>query len=155
MEGIAKPAFLDFRYIFGDFRRTPISFYLNNQLVFIVSAIALLMATIGIYAVIAQSVGQRTREIGIRVALGASPQGIVRMVFKEGLLQLVIGLLVGIIASLGLVQMLSDLLIGVEPLRSCHFRRRRFTDGLGRYPRLRPSCSPGYASRPNSRPRSE
>ena len=87
----------------------------------IFAAIALLMATIGIYAVIAQSVGQRTREIGIRVALGASPQSIVRMVFKEGLLQLFIGLLVGIIASLGLVQMLSDLLIGVEPLDPATF----------------------------------
>ena len=58
--------------------------------------IALLMASVGVYAVVAQSTSQRTREIGIRMALGASAGRVVRLVLARGLLQLGVGLAVGL-----------------------------------------------------------
>ncbi|HEY1110632.1 MAG TPA: FtsX-like permease family protein, partial [Opitutaceae bacterium] len=60
------------------------------------AALALLMATIGLYAVVAQATIRRTREIGIRMALGATAQNIVRLVLSRGLLQLGIGLVIGL-----------------------------------------------------------
>jgi len=82
----------------------------------IFAAIALLLASVGLYAVIAHSVSQRTQEIGVRIALGASRAAILRMVFMHGFRQLVIGLVVGLVASFALTQILGDLLIGVDPL---------------------------------------
>ncbi|HKV26770.1 MAG TPA: ABC transporter permease, partial [Candidatus Acidoferrales bacterium] len=81
----------------------------------IFAAIAFLLASVGLYAVIAHSVSQRTQEIGIRMALGASPRGILLMVLRQGVLQLLIGLVLGLAASLGLTQALGDMLIGVKP----------------------------------------
>ena len=82
----------------------------------IFAAVALLLASVGLYAVIAHSVGQRTQEIGVRMALGAPREAILRMVLMHGFRQLFIGLAVGLLASLGLTQVLGDLLIGVQPL---------------------------------------
>ena len=76
----------------------------------IFAVIALALASVGLYAVIAQSVSQRTQEIGLRMALGASARNILRMVFRQGMLQLVIGLLVGIGGAVGLTRFLNSLL---------------------------------------------
>jgi predicted permease len=79
----------------------------------IFAGIALMLASVGLYAVIAHSVSQRTREIGIRMALGASTANVLGLVFKQGMLRLGIGLLVGLAAAFGVTRVLSGLLVGV------------------------------------------
>jgi putative ABC transport system permease protein len=79
------------------------------------SLIALLLAAAGVYAVIAYSVVQRTRELGIRLALGASPGLVVRSVVGQGIRLAVIGLAVGLAVALALMRFLAGLLYGVEP----------------------------------------
>lgn len=79
------------------------------------AAVAVLLAFIGIYGVIAYLVAQRTREIGIRVALGATRIDVVRMVIRQGLAIIWVGVATGIIAALGLSQVMSTLLYGVKP----------------------------------------
>ena len=81
----------------------------------IFASIALLLASIGVYSVIAHSVGLRTREIGIRMAIGASRRDVVRLVFAEGMMPLAIGLTVGLTASLAVNRLLSSLLVQVSP----------------------------------------
>ena len=79
------------------------------------AGIALLLATVGLYAVVAYGVSQRTHEIGLRVALGASAASILRMVFTSGMLQAVIGLALGMAASFGVSRVLTAILVGVSP----------------------------------------
>jgi putative ABC transport system permease protein len=79
------------------------------------AAIAVLLAFIGIYGVIAYLVAQRTREIGIRVALGATRIDVARMVIQQGLAIVGVGVATGILAALGLSQVMSTLLYGVKP----------------------------------------
>jgi putative ABC transport system permease protein len=79
------------------------------------AAMALMLASVGLYAVIAHSVSQRTQEIGIRMAMGASRQSILGMVFAHGMRQLIIGLAVGLAAAFGLTRVLGALLVGVTP----------------------------------------
>ena len=80
------------------------------------AASALFLAAIGIYGVIAYSVVQRTREIGTRIALGASGQSIVAMIMKQGLIVTLAGTAIGLMGSLALSRVLSGLLFGVSPL---------------------------------------
>ena len=81
----------------------------------IFAGIALVLASVGLYAVIAHSVSQRTQEIGVRMALGASGQNILQLVFSQGFKQLVIGLAIGLAAAFGLTRVLSSLLVQVSP----------------------------------------
>jgi putative ABC transport system permease protein len=81
----------------------------------IFAGIALVLASVGLYAVIAQSVSQRTQEIGLRMALGASARNILRMVFRQGMLQLAVGLMVGIAGAAAWTRFLSSLLVLVSP----------------------------------------
>jgi predicted permease len=76
--------------------------------------IALLLAAIGIYGVMAYSVAQRTREIGIRMALGAQTSTVLRMILKQGFGLALIGLCIGLVAALGLSQLMSSVLYGVS-----------------------------------------
>jgi len=76
---------------------------------------ALILASLGIYAVISYSVGQRTAEIGIRMALGASPQEVRTTILKQTLTLAAIGLLLGALASVTMTQALRGMLFGVTP----------------------------------------
>ncbi|HXP07944.1 MAG TPA: FtsX-like permease family protein, partial [Acidobacteriaceae bacterium] len=78
--------------------------------------IALGLASIGLYGLIAFSVAQRAREIGIRVALGASRAGIFRMILGDGLRLTLIGGVAGLVAIAGLTRFLRSLLFEVQPL---------------------------------------
>jgi len=81
----------------------------------IFAAIALLLATVGLYAVVAYGVNQRTHEIGVRVALGASAATILRMIFSTGMRQMAIGLAIGLAAAFGITRVLATILVGVSP----------------------------------------
>jgi predicted permease len=78
-------------------------------------AIALLLATTGLYGVLAQLVAQRTREVGIRMALGAKPADVLRMVIRQGLATTSIGLALGLALAAGVTRLVSSQLIGVGP----------------------------------------
>jgi len=82
-------------------------------LVGVFSAVAMLLAAIGIYGVVAYSVSQRTQEIGIRMALGALPRDVVRLVVRQGLSLTLIGAGVGVVGALVLTRVMSTLLFGV------------------------------------------
>jgi putative ABC transport system permease protein len=77
------------------------------------AALALLLAAVGVYAVTAQSARRRTREIGIRIALGAVSVDVARLVLRQGMGSVVAGLVVGVVAALLATRALSSLLFGV------------------------------------------
>jgi predicted permease len=80
----------------------------------IFAALALVLASVGIYGVISYLVGQRTQEIGIRVALGANRSDVLRMVLKDGMKMTLIGVLLGVIAAAGFSWLMASLLFGVS-----------------------------------------
>ena len=78
--------------------------------------LALLLATVGLYGVMWYTVSQRTREFGVRLALGASEKAVVRMVLGKGLRTTLLGISLGFLLATGLTQALSGLLYGVGTL---------------------------------------
>jgi putative ABC transport system permease protein len=86
---------------------------LQSMLLTVFAAIAVLLAAIGIYGVISYSVEQRTHEIGIRAALGASKGDLVRLVLRSGMAMAGIGLVLGFGGAFGLTRLLKNLLFGV------------------------------------------
>jgi putative ABC transport system permease protein len=87
---------------------------LSVLLVSIFSGVALFLSAIGLYGVLAYSVSQRKREIGVRLALGAEPSNILRLVIRQGLWLVGIGLVFGIISAAILVQYIRSVLYGVS-----------------------------------------
>ncbi len=86
------------------------------------AALALLLSSIGIYGVISYVVGQRTHEIGIRMALGAQPGHVLRLMLGEGMRMALLGVAIGIVAALGLTQLMTNMLFGVsaaDPITFC------------------------------------
>jgi len=79
------------------------------------STVALVLATVGLYGVIAYSVAQRRVEIGVRMSLGANRSHVLQMILREGLVLVGAGLLLGVIAALSLSSVLGALLYGVTP----------------------------------------
>jgi putative ABC transport system permease protein len=79
------------------------------------AAVALAMAAVGVYGLISYAVGQRTREIGLRVALGAGRSSIFGMVMRQGVALAGVGVVAGLVASLWLTRSLETLLFEIEP----------------------------------------
>jgi putative ABC transport system permease protein len=78
------------------------------------AAVALLTACVGLYAIVSYSVAQRTHEIGIRIALGANQRDVLRLVARDGIPVVAVGLLVGLASSLGLTRLMSSIVYGVS-----------------------------------------
>jgi ABC-type antimicrobial peptide transport system permease subunit len=75
----------------------------------------LLLAAIGVYGIVAYAVSQRTREIGIRVAVGATPGGVARFMAVEGVRVAAIGVVIGLALALGGAQLMRSFLLGMNP----------------------------------------
>src|SRR5262249_49213581 len=87
----------------------------NMALLTIFAAVALLLASIGIYGIMAYSVQQRTSEIGLRMALGASPQDVRWMIVTQGMTLALIGVVLGVAGGLAVTRVMRSLLFGVKP----------------------------------------
>jgi predicted permease len=102
---------------FGDLLREPLArprFY--TLVLGLFGATALLLAAVGLYAVISATVRQRTREIGVRIALGASPRRVRRLVVREAMMLGALGAVAGLVAAAGSSRLLRGLLYEVQPL---------------------------------------
>ena len=94
---------------------------LTTLLLAIFSAVALLLAAVGIYGLVSQVVGGRTRELGVRIALGASRSDVVRLVLGHGLALTLIGIAIGLFGALAVSRVLSSLLFEVSATDSASF----------------------------------
>ena len=87
----------------------------NALLLAAFGAMALALSAVGIFAVINYSVQQQTHELGVRIALGARPQSVIRFVIQEGMVLTLAGMALGLCASLALTKVMSGLLYSVGP----------------------------------------
>jgi predicted permease len=77
--------------------------------------VGLLLAALGVYGITAYAVSSRTREIGLRMALGAEPSGVLRLMLRQGMTLVIIGLAIGALAALGVTRVVAGLLYGITP----------------------------------------
>jgi putative ABC transport system permease protein len=94
---------------------------LNSVLLATFAALALAVAAVGLFGVLAYAVGQRSREIGVRTALGAQPRDIVFLVVRQGLMMVLAGLMAGLAVAAAFAKSLSALLYGVGPYDTVSF----------------------------------
>jgi putative ABC transport system permease protein len=94
---------------------------LNLVLLASFAFIALLLAAVGIYGVMAEAVTQRTQEIGIRMALGAQVKDVLALVLRNGMKLALIGVAIGLAGALWLTKLMSKLLFGVSPTDTATF----------------------------------
>ena len=88
---------------------------LNTTLLSVFAGVSLLLAVIGVYGVMSYTVVQHTREIGIRMALGAQPKSILKLIVGRGLVLVSVGVVIGVLASFGLTRFIENMLFGVTP----------------------------------------
>jgi len=88
----------------------------NMLLLTIFAGVALLLALVGVYGVLAYSVGQRTAEIGLRVALGATPRSVLALIVGQGMRPIMVGIALGMAGAVGLSHFVSSLLFNVKPV---------------------------------------
>jgi predicted permease/transcriptional regulator len=105
----------DVRTLANRLAQTRLATGIMSTMFSIFAFIALILAALGLYAVIAHSVSQRTQEIGIRLALGGTSREILQLVYLRGLKPLWLGLTIGVPAALALTHLLRRVLIGVSP----------------------------------------
>jgi putative ABC transport system permease protein len=89
-------------------------FKLNSVIVTLFAIVALVLASVGIFAVISYAVAQRTREIGIRMALGAARTDVLRLIVRDGMMPAVIGVAIGAAGAFGVTRLMRSLLYGVS-----------------------------------------
>ena len=87
----------------------------------VLGAVGLLLAAVGLYGIVAYLVGQRTREIGVRMALGASHRDVLRLVVADGMRPVVIGMAIGLVLAVAVTRLLMSFLLGVSPLDTVTF----------------------------------
>ena len=85
------------------------------------ASLAAILAGIGLYGVLSYGVSARTREIGVRAALGANRRRIVSLVVRDGMVVAGIGLVVGLLVAAGVAKLMEHLLFGIEPLDPVSF----------------------------------
>jgi len=93
----------------------------SMTVVMVFAAVALVLSTIGIYGVLANVVGQRTHEIGVRIALGATSRDVIWMVFRRAMVMMSIGVAIGIAGALAVTRLMSGLLYEVRPTDATAF----------------------------------
>jgi len=92
-----------------------------TTLLIALGGVALLLAAMGVYAMMAYAVSQRTQEFGVRMALGATPGDVLRQVIRQGLVLAGLGVAVGLALSLGVTRLLAGFLYGVSPFDAVTF----------------------------------
>jgi ABC-type antimicrobial peptide transport system permease subunit len=103
---------------------------LNTTLLSVFAGVSLLLSLIGVYGVMSYTVAQHTREIGIRMALGAQPGAILKLVVGRGLVLVSVGVAIGVLASFGLTRFIEHMLFGVTPTDPLTFVAIVFLLGL-------------------------
>jgi len=94
---------------------------LNLTLLSLFAGIALVLAIVGIYGVMSYSVTQRTHEIGIRMAIGARPVDVFKMILGNGMKLALIGVALGLVGAFALTRLMATMLFGVEPTDAMTF----------------------------------
>ena len=93
----------------------------DTVLLGIFAGLALFLAAIGVYGVLAYTVAQQTHDIGIRMALGAQPRDLLRLILKQGARLTFLGISIGLLAAFGLTRLMASLLYGVSPTDAVTF----------------------------------
>jgi putative ABC transport system permease protein len=89
--------------------------FIMVKIMSILAVIALVLSVVGVYGVMAHSVTQRTQEVGIRMALGAGPNSVLKMILRQGTVLATIGIGMGLLIAVGVARGLSLFLFGVSP----------------------------------------
>lgn len=95
--------------------------HFNMLLMGLFASLALILSALGTYGVLAYTIKLRRREIGIRIALGAQKPDVLKLVVGHGLVRILIGTGIGLVAAIGLIRLMSSLLFGIQPLHPLAF----------------------------------